>query len=216
MSNNLVNRLANSFGAPTHTHNPAGFLEEIVRITQAFEPQVLDRAADKLIAMHVPTQRRPWPMPNEIVNACVEARRWMPDLNKTTERNLEWTAEARAKAFDIIRSPMGRRAAEEGWVLSMWDTARKTGRALTASEIARCKEIAVEFDQAYAACIKNPTELNRSLLKLGDSMIERRKRYARHARGETIEPDNFKPRFMADMTRRITGEAFDAMEELDD
>lgn len=204
MSNPLITRLAVVFGQPDHSDDPKKFVSELARLTQGFHPPELDKAADMLIRSHQPTARKPWPTPAEIIMACEDARDLVSPTkpeDKFEKQHRHWTKEARAKAYDLVRTDLGRRAADEGWVLSLWDFCRRERRLPTTAEATVCRRHAAEFNEAYASLRANA--LDAKLRDLGDSMLMRRDALAEHAWGVDTAAA---ARVESDITKRITGE----------
>lgn len=180
MSNVLLTRLSTVFGHP-ESEDPAAYIAEMGKLIRGFTTMEQDKAADFLIRNHVPTNRKPWPAPNEIVNACVEAREMLnPPKEDDKKKIKDWTGDVLKRADNLIQSDLGRQAADEGWVHSLWDFCRVNGRLPNGYEIVTCQKHAKEFDQAYARCVHE----NLPHLKLlGDMMLARRYEKADHAHG---------------------------------
>lgn len=88
-------------------------------------------------------------------------------------------------AYALIRSDMGRKAADEGWILSLFDFIEEKGRLPSNEpEIWKLKESARGFDDAYAQCERGGWPFAEAVRKLGDSMLERRNKLASLALGE--------------------------------
>lgn len=208
MSNVLVQRLAIMFGPPDFSGDAKAFIAELSRLTQKYGEDVLNKAADLLIREHRPTQRKPWPVPNEICMACADAAEMVLPSRKDEVAHKDWTPQAIAKAYDLIRSPMGRTAGDEGWVLALWNFCRRKGRLPNASEAHDCKQEARGFNDAYAMCKRGEAgACGAALINLAETMLHRRDQLARHAHGEDVPRDEFKDRqSMTDVSKRITGE----------
>jgi hypothetical protein len=186
----LVERLAVSFGEPTHSPEPEKYIAEVARLTKAYTASEHARAADLLIRSYRPSAMRPWPSISEICMACADARDENLPRQPAPDRHPEWSPRAVAKAYDLIRSPLGMKAADEGWILSLWDHCRKTGKLPSPNEAMRCQANARSFDDAYSLASKGGG-VARSLMQLGDTMLRRRDRLARHAHGEDVPREEF-------------------------
>ncbi len=179
MSNKLVQRLCIMFGAPEHSEDPAAYISEIGRLTKNYTEPVLDRAADYLIRSHAPTHLKPWPTPSEICVACADAQETIsPASPSNATKHLDWAAPALKRADALIQTDLGRRAADEGWALSLWDFCRKNLRLPSGSEITRCKADTTDFWQAYQDCQRGGFAQAKSLKTLGDLMNARRNQKA--------------------------------------
>lgn len=177
MTNKLIARLAVMFGPADFSDDPRAFLSEIARLTKSYSEEVLDKAADLLIRSHRPTQLKPWPSPSEICVACADAQEMVAPSsasNPLAERNQDWTKEALDRADRLIQSDIGRKAADEGWILGLWDHYRKTTRQPTAKEIIAFKNKAYQFDHAYKEALTNGTCRSLGLPRLGDAILARR------------------------------------------
>lgn len=187
----LVQRLAVVFGEPTHSPDPQAFAAEVMRLTKAYSAADHQRAADIVARTYRPTASRPWPSISEIVMACVDAQDENVPRAPAKELHPEWSSRAVAKAYDLIRSPIGKKAADEGWILSLWDHCRKAGKLPTPNEAMRCQAQARGFDDAYAMASKGGNVVSRSLVNLGNTMLARRDRLACHAHGEDVPREDF-------------------------
>lgn len=202
MSNVLVSRLAVAFGAPLHSVDPVAYMGEMVRLTKSYGETVLNKAADLLIREHRPTQTKPWPSPNEICTACADAAEMVQPSKRGELSHPDWTPKAVAKAYELLRSPMGRRAGDEGWNLALWNFCRKNGRLPNDAEIRTCKTIAVEFDETYAVCLRGlGGACNQALTELGASIHRKRELLARHSHGEDVPRDA-----LTQTSKRMVGE----------
>lgn len=188
MPNALTSRLAIMYGMPEFSADPEAYIGEIERITKDYFPNELHRAADVIVRDHRPTRFKPWPSPSEILQACNDAREHLQPEVKEAWRYPEWTPDAVGKAYKLIRSEMGSRAADEGWIHPLWDFCRKHGELpTTPAEIARLKADAKEGEEAFEA-VRNGdrTPVTGALLRLGDMLADRRERLKRHAWGEDV------------------------------
>ncbi len=200
--NILIRRLATVFGHPDFADDPKAYLDELNRLIGHYSEPVLEHAANQLIREHTPTQRNPWPSPATIAKACAAA---LPTwgVARPTAAAGEWSKESVAKAYDLLKSPMGRVAANEGWVLGLWDFCRKNGRLPDRKEVGRIKDGAQGFDKSFAEATRIKTQIGDALVRLGETMLARRHKLAQHAHGVKVERENFD---MSDMSRRMTGE----------
>lgn len=176
MNNKLLSRFLVIYGPPTDTPDPSAFFAEMDRLMKGYSPAELDKAADLAIRSN---KRRGWPPVNEILTACEDARQLLTPRKEFAETHKDWSADAFKFSRNALDSPMGRRAAEEGWIGTL-DTFLRQRRTLpTAAEEARLKREARQFDEALAACIsKRAGVLSASLEKLGMAILDRRNRLA--------------------------------------
>lgn len=180
----LCQRLAIVFGVP-QSDDPGAYMAEIARLIRGYAEPEQQKAADYLIRDH-----KWWPKPSEIAVACADARETLQVANRTEDKkrqHLDWAGPALKTADQLIQSELGRRAADEGWALSLWDFCRKNMRLPTGSEISECKRYSREFDEAYARCVKGGWTEAQKLKELGDLMLARRKQKAAWAYGEILD-----------------------------
>ena len=153
------------------------WVTSMVRELRGFDPSTLDKAAEEIIRHR--TDRR-FPLPSDCRKACLDAKKWieaerrsstLPIATPTSE--MQWDARQRL-ADDLVQCPLGKQAANEGWIGAMHAYAVKYGRLPTGGDIARCKSDAKEFDAAYALCIRGGWPQAGELQKLGASMLKRR------------------------------------------
>lgn len=200
MSNPLISRLCIIFGEPL-SPDPGAMMAELHRLTSGYSQAEQDKAADFLIRTHNPTARKPWPAPAEIIEACNDARAVIVGKTPQTddEKRIEWSKEAVAKAWDLMRSDIGRKAADDGWSSALWDFCRKNRRLPDEGEIAKCKANAASFNEAYGMLGKG--KLDDMLRKLFETRMAFRNRLSEHAWGV----DTSRPGTSA-ITKRMTGE----------
>lgn len=180
----LVKRLTIVFGLPD-SEDPQGYMAEISRLIRGYAEPEQQKAADYLIR-----DNKWWPKPSEIAVACADARETLNVNNRTEDKkkqHLDWAGPALKTADQMIQSEIGRRAADEGWVLSLWNFCRKHNRLPTGSEISGCKQEARGFDEAYAQCVRGGWGQAQKLRELGDMMLARRKQKAAWAYGEITD-----------------------------
>lgn len=183
MSNPLLDRLVVVFGPP-QSDDPAAYLKEVQKLIAKYSPPELDKAADLLMR-----SSKWFPKPSEIAVACADAREMLTPsqpFDPAKKKNLDWTKESMERADRLIQSELGRKAADEGWILGLWDHYRKTPRQPTPKEIIRAKEKAEEFNEAYRESTRIPICQFIGLPKLGELILARRAQKAALTQGEII------------------------------
>lgn len=166
-----------------------------------FSSEVLTHAKKQIIRTRRPNMPRP-PMVSECIDACLESRRLIekdklasqiPDLTPSASR--DWSAERVKLAHDSIKTDMGREAARDGWISTLWNFIREHQRMPKGHEIEACKRQAREFMDTYklvlrGECVdkegviqKLPKEHAEVLQKLGSSMLAKREELAREVMG---------------------------------
>ena len=153
------------------------WLRSMIAALKHYDGEVLDSALQRLVDTR--TDRR-FPLPAEIRKVCNEVIEWqnrgklVPEQQKAA-RHLESTADRIKLANDLICTELGRKAAREGWILGLWDYARKNGRLPSAGyEIANIQRGRVEFDEGYAIAARSSEPSVRKWLAVGDNLIARR------------------------------------------
>ena len=175
----ITERLIGVFGTPNHVETAAAFLAEVDRIADRYGHEAQRLAGDMVIRA---TQQNWWPSPGVIAEALDSASNSLAVKNADKgPKYPDWTAARQANANRLIRSPMGRQAAAEGWIGALWDFARVEERLPQGSEMARCKRIAREADEA-AASIYRMTAVP-ALVRLAQSREEKHRQLAEIANG---------------------------------
>lgn len=111
-----------------------GIRDVLVRHDEA----IVERAARLIVA----TRKAPkvFPLPSEIEEAIAKVidtdrrasfvpgeRKPITSDERYDARNAAWRHDRQRLAVDLVNGPMGRKAAEEGWILSLWDYCRNNG-----------------------------------------------------------------------------------------
>ena len=174
--------------------------ELMARELIAFKPAVLERGFQEMVRNRKETRI---PTPAECIAACAQARKWLdleadagqlPGL-RVDPRN-EWSAERVKLAYDLIKSGMGKQAAQDDpcWILALWHFCRRNQRLPAGHEIEQCRKEALDFDEVYRDVLRGEAvgsdgvvgELPnaQSLQKLGASMLAKRERLCREVLGQ--------------------------------
>lgn len=191
----ITDRLMGVLGPPAHVEDPAPFLAELERVAKAYTAECQELAGDMVLAA---TKQTWWPSLGVIADALNAAQdRLFAKRHDAGPKYPDWAPSRLSNANRIIRSPMGRQAAEEGWIGALWDFARVEERLPHGSELARCKRIAKDADAA-AAEVYRMTAVP-ALVKLAQSREEKHKRLAEIANG-------YEPGSLTDRSRQMAGE----------
>lgn len=189
MGNKLIARLVLMYGSP-EVDNPEAWVAEMDRLVKGYAEKELDKAADIVLRSH---RGNRFPSVSEMLTACEDAREQLvprPVINSYTKWP-EWAPDVITAADEMIRCPMGRKAANEGWVFALHTFCRKQRRLpQNQQEISGCIAEARGFDEAYAnnAATGDPLGLNR----LGDSMLRMRGFLAEVANGRIRSKDELR------------------------
>lgn len=178
MSNRLLARLCVVYGQPD-SPDPVAYLTEIGKLLKGYTETEMEKAGDAVLRNH---RGRAFPTPSEIAGACADARAGSSRETVPAFKDHNWTNERIALADKLIKSPMGREAADEGWILSLHDFIRENERLPEPREIGLIKAKARGFDEAYAAvCSGAGGVCSAALRRLGDTFLKKREKYARMA-----------------------------------
>lgn len=153
------------FIAAVSVHFPAAakgddgdlWLRSMDRVLRGMEPEVLALAAEIIIETRDPSKPggRFFPAPRECIAACNEARNRMtlakPRPLLAAPKGDDMSEDRIKFANILVQTEMGRQAAREGWVGTLWDFCRKQARLPTSEhEVAQCRRIAAEVDDLMA------------------------------------------------------------------
>lgn len=180
------------------------WLKSFVVELRGASPEVLKRAAQLIINSR---KNRYFPL----VADCRQAVREAAELVKFEQRlqtlptlrqalGDEWSQERRDLADQLIKSGLGKEAANDGWILALWDFCRRFQRLpddqryearnakeaedfAGCSELKFCKRAACGFDEAYQQCLRGGWPQAYELKRLGDSMIAKRERLCQEVLG---------------------------------
>lgn len=165
------------------------WVNTMVRELGGFSDQVLDHAMTTMLRTR---KVRQIPLVAECIDACVDARRWiekdkiageLPAFNPSA--GADWTTERVKLAYDLCKgAAMGKEAAKDGWVLTLWNFVREKQRLPKGSEIDACKRVAREFDETYAKCVKGGWPEAKKWEALGASMLAKREKLSREVMGK--------------------------------
>ncbi len=160
------------------------WLDSMERNLRVYTPSVLERACKRIVDTR---KDRYFPLPAECRAACeeivkIEKAEQAPKFDdaakaKSAYASHDWKTRL---ADDLIMCPLGRRAAQEGWILSLHDYVREHEELPRADfQIKRCIEAAKGFDAAYESLLRDKAQgkagaLNSNLTALGDTMLKRR------------------------------------------
>ena len=158
------------------------WLRSMGEILGGFEPRVLMEAASAIVRERDPQKHGTmFPKPSECLAACETAKRRLtmqaiPLLPKSEKVNT-WTEERLALANDLMRTQMGRQAAAEGWVSSLYHFARCNQRLpMNTSEVEACKKSAAEFERTMQELRDaDPHPLTTAVIGLGMALERRHK-----------------------------------------
>lgn len=130
----------------------------------------------------------------EVIEYCEEADRWIKQKQGKENLQIEqpfvphgaWTGDRKQLADELIRTPLGKQAAKEGWIGVLWDFCRNQQRLpQQGKEVEELKRESKAVDAAYALAVRNASttdpkqkqfaEMNAKLVAWGDAVMERRR-----------------------------------------
>ena len=143
---------------------------------KGFSDEVLEQAAKDL------SRRRKneyFPILSECINACQDAKHWIemasPKLKFKAAQDAEPGSDDRQRLADqLIMGEMGRQAANEGWVLTLWCYVRDNGRLPEQRQISKLRAEAKGFDHALDQCRAGGWQQAMPLAALGSSILAKR------------------------------------------
>ena len=149
----------------------------MVRNMRGFSPEILRQAAQILIDQRAD---RRFPLPKECKDACFEAVKILkaqtPRLVGSQVSRGATNDEREALAYELILGPLGKRAAREGWVHSLFTWTRDHMRLPESeADIQWCINSAKGFDREFERCrAAVPGSMQAKLAQLGFSMLAKR------------------------------------------
>ena len=167
-------------------HQETSWTQALVREIGGFEKEVLGKALAALIRTRRDTKT---PTVAVCIDACVSERRYLEaqkvvetlpvDAQKAAGKWPSYVAQRDPNIDVLVKSPLGRQAAKEGWIGAMYAFAMEHRRLpldnahvpapkglssndprhpiqpyVGMTEIAMCKQQAKDFDEAYAMCVR--------------------------------------------------------------
>jgi hypothetical protein len=178
----FLSELSLHFGKRFETEDAEDqWLDSMERNLKGYTPSVLKRACQKIIDTR---KDRYFPLPAECRKACEEVIKidraeatpsFIP--GSVDPKNLQSKYDQAYAHADwlIMQGPMGKQAANEGWILTLHDFIRENGHLPKDYEITKCKATAKGFDEDYAKCLRGEAGyLSKSLAGLAETMLKRR------------------------------------------
>lgn len=117
IKNRLIDRLVLMLGFPDHTTDVPGYFAELDRMTKAFPVNVMNRAADRLLA----EAGRKWPTGKAIMDALVDAQEAIAATNASKPKAMAYPWEVQAQQAEewaaryMAQHPLADQARREGW-----------------------------------------------------------------------------------------------------
>lgn len=178
----MVEMLLTVWGEPNST-DADKYLAQVAKAVEGYSDEIQRKAAEHLSQNYRSSR---YPLPADCRKACMTIAEEMSDGSKRVAINPypEWSRKRIASADAMMRSELGKRAADEGWALGLHDFLRNNQRHPTEYEAANIIRASRLFDEAYEAASNNNTPLGRMLKQLGDEMLRKRELSVNIAYGE--------------------------------
>lgn len=159
--------------------------ELMVRELSGFKPIVLERGFQEMVRRRKESKI---PTPAECIAACTEAKRWVDmeqESNKLPEFRTpqgEFSTERWRLAHELKRTPLGRQAAQDGWIVSFVHFCRRNQRLPAGAEIDQCKRDSEGIEEICARAMRGDAgSLSAAIAKWGAGVLEKRRRWADEA-----------------------------------
>lgn len=138
VNQNFLQPMLRHFTLPKGANTePEAWAKDYEEALGFYSDRVLEFSAKKLIFADRKTAT--FPLPAECLKACKEIHgEFSKPAPKAAKRD-EWAPEAIKEADRLMRSPIGQRAADEGWQWMLWDWMRKHQRWPNGYEADRIK-----------------------------------------------------------------------------
>lgn len=156
------------------------WLRTMGEVLGGYSEAVLALAAEEIIKTRDPKDGTMFPKPSECISACDGAKKILdiratPLLPKMEKAN-DWSDDRLNLAFDLVNNEMGRRAAREGWLSSLYHFIRKNMRLPHQQEVAAIIAERRSIDQ-FIQSLSNkerPTPVDAALIGFARSFEQRR------------------------------------------
>jgi hypothetical protein len=159
----------------------------MVRELGGYSDDILARACREIILTRGKRQGEQWmPTIAECLNACKEAKYWIEAEKQKQSLPLERKKTAspyspERKVFvrnHLLRSEIGKRAANEGWARALQDFCRVNNRLPDQREAEKLIKASQETFEIYEGLLRKTDSISRVLAETGRLMMEREKALA--------------------------------------
>lgn len=172
MASKFMKRMVLVYGAPD-TDEPEAFVGEYIRLLKGYSDEVLDAALDRLLKTR---KFRTWPS----IADCVSAAEDESAFRHLATRKGAAPTDFKKEAEEILSTPLGAKAAHEGWILGLYDHVERKGSRPNQYEINDLIESASFVDRCAAGAV-DMGATHASLMRLAKNMLVRREGLARRA-----------------------------------
>lgn len=185
VTNALLKRLGLLYGPPSTDANQAkAIIAEYARLMGQYSEGELLAAADRVVTKR---KFKSWPTIGDCIEVLEDHRAEVHEQNaperKAEPTHPEWSDAAFAAADKLIDCEMGRKAAREGWILSLHDFCRRERKLPSHYQTGALIESARFVDHCAAGAIDMGL-CHASLRKFADEFLVKRERLAKRVLGE--------------------------------
>lgn len=161
------------------------WLRTMKELLRRYDAQVLSMAAQQILETRDPEKDGTmFPKPSECIAFCEAAKKQIafdaaPLLAAPTKVDT-WSDDRIALAFDLMNGPMGRRAADEGWLQPLYTFCRKNSRLPAQHEIQQCVADG-RIVQSVIEDFRNrgPDPVHGAIVQWGNTLLEKQEELAR-------------------------------------
>ena len=156
------------------------WMASMTRALSGYDDDVLGEAAQKMLSTRVPKKDgKFFPVPAECSAVCDDILYWRQKVQTpllAPPNPDTWSDERLSLAFDLCKGELGRRAAREGWIGSLFEYCRKNMEIpRTSEQIAGCIAVERELRGFSKECtdraVENPSTLNKEIAKMAKNFI---------------------------------------------
>lgn len=157
------------------------WMASMTKALSRYDDDVLGEAAQKILGTRIPKKDgRFFPAPAECVAVCDDILYWRQKVQTPllpAPNPDAWSNERLSLAFDLCKSAIGRRAAREGWVGSLFEHCRKNMRLpITDAEIELCIAMEKNLRGFAKDCAERandePSSLRKAISKMAREFVE--------------------------------------------
>lgn len=157
----------------------------MVRELSGFKPAVLERGFQEMVRKRKESRI---PTPAECIAACAEAKRWVDaeqDSAKLPEFRTpqgEYSTERWRLAHELKRSPLGKQAAREGWIVAFVHFCRRNQRLPGGAEIDQCKRDSDGIEEIYKLATRGDCgPFSKQIADFAISILDDRRQWSEEA-----------------------------------
>mgnify|MGYP000085430274 CR=1 FL=1 len=140
----IIQQMIDVFGDHP-SDNPSGVYRTYQHHLGGFSDEVLTKGWARVSGDYFPSKRNPWPAPAIVKRACdAEFKKECEAEHASRARQRQQGSKDYARADKMIQSATGRVAAEEGWILGLWEHYAEYGCEPHQGQISKFKQSAAD------------------------------------------------------------------------